>query len=702
MKIENILTKLNSEYTSITDLITTKYNFSDDPRYWTITSDDYDNDESYLGWADVVKIQLDGKILVAGQAGLYDSAAANPSDRNYTVIKRFNKDGTLDESFTSPKFSGSYDGYIRDISQQSTGKLIVVGHFTRVNGSSKKRVVRLNEDGSVDSTFTIGDGFNSSALKCVVLEDDKIVIGGNFSDYDENSCSYIVKLGVNGSMDTVFSSNFSPNGYVFEIKEDSNNKLYVGGQFNKKIVRLNSDGTIDNAFDVGTGFNSRVSSIEFQANSKLVVGGWFTSFDGSDCNLGIVRLETTGELDESFSCTGTGLESWDDNNVQSLKIQSDGKIVVGGWFIGYNGAKQGRIIRLNSNGTKDSSFVTGFGFSDRVQRIVIDSNGYIFCAGFFYSYNGMSCTEKFNYLYSGLAGGCVKLSPTGRLYGSSMKQNISPVGISDGGKDVSDDSFFFNTNVNQVYDGGEGSVENTRLSLPFTHSVMAICDASYGEEYMIADTALNDLNYNFGPMDGKVVGSSDYFGEGSRYFTNMYPGLFVLGVSNLSVNEFSLSGNTGQDGSGNANSGTINLTVRGNDYCVFYKTCYGSSTNETSLNQLIIVNGTSEGLSQVLYTKNQTMDQIITGLSGRKELYSLIYAREDGVASTQEEISGIVVKFLSLFTKSNAIVTTCVSQPCEASAFKCLVKNDSCTCTKLKRSKDGYIPSIVVCGQRLF
>ena len=73
-------------------------------------------------------------------------------------MKRFNTNGTLDDTFTSPKFCYNYNGYIRDVGQQSDGKLIVVGHFTGVDGEAKNRIVRLNTDGSVDNTFDIEIG----------------------------------------------------------------------------------------------------------------------------------------------------------------------------------------------------------------------------------------------------------------------------------------------------------------------------------------------------------------------------------------------------------------------------------------------------------------------------------------------------------------------------------------------------------------
>jgi hypothetical protein len=63
--------------------------------------------------------------------------------------------------------------------------------------------------------------------------------------------------------------------------------------------------------------------------------------------------------------------------VNALAIQNDGKIIVGGNFTSFSGTAAYRIIRLNSDGTRDASFVVGNGFNDRVNSISIQSDGKI-------------------------------------------------------------------------------------------------------------------------------------------------------------------------------------------------------------------------------------------------------------------------------------------------------------------------------------
>jgi len=534
--LNNILTDINNGYLSVTSLIENRFNFGDEPDYWTEPEG-----FTFFGWADVVFIQSDGKILVAGKSGLYDVGLSS----TYTVIKRFNTNGTLDTTFTSPKFHGNSDGYIRDIKQQSDGKLIVVGHFTEINGNPYNRIVRLDIDGSIDVTFVIGNGFDHRAFVCYVDGNNNIFVGGRFTEYDGVSVSHICKLDSIGDVDATFALNVTLDSYVHAIVAlynsvvPSSSEIYVGGDFTNKIVKLDYDGNVDNSFSVGTGFDDRVASIGIQNNGKVIVGGWFDNYKSVDntpisCNPGIVRLNTDGSVDGTFASEGTGLNDWNGLSVQVLKIQSNGKIVAGGWFVGYNDTVQKAIVRLNADGTRDDTFVTGIGFSDRVQDVAIDASGNIFCAGFFYFYDGKMCTSEFNYLgTNNQSGGVAKLSSTGALIGTSLDQkDISPVGIADGARNMFDGGLYINTNLNQPY-----PINDNSLSLPFTHSVMFFSDSSEGIDFATYDISTDEYSYDSMLKDGLVVTTNDFFGTGSSYFTNMYPGLFVMAADNISIDE---------------------------------------------------------------------------------------------------------------------------------------------------------------------
>ena len=148
---------------------------------------------------------------------------------------------------------------------------------------------------------------------------------------------------------------------------------------------------VDPNFDIGTGFtelNDVIRSIALQSDGKILVGGRFNNYDGTTQNR-ITRLNPDGSRDTSFNI-GTGFDDGGFDSVDSIALQSDGKLLVGGSFTSYNGVTQNRITRLNPDGSRDTSFDIGTGFDDDILSIALQSDGKILVGGFFNSYDGVT------------------------------------------------------------------------------------------------------------------------------------------------------------------------------------------------------------------------------------------------------------------------------------------------------------------------
>jgi uncharacterized delta-60 repeat protein len=631
--INSILSNLNTGYEQVTDLIPDKRVFVDD---FDVAKNEYDAyvpGNSPLGSRFIAL--SGGKYLWVGIDG------ASGEGNNARNVRRYNADFTLDETFTAPIFSNSSSGFVRDAVEQSDGKIVIIGHFTNINETTTVgKIARLNANGSLDSTFNFeGVGFGNHALVLKLLSDGSFLVGGTFGSYNGSSVNRLVKLNSNGSLNTSFSDNVTLSDDVFAIHVLSSGKIYVGGNFTNKLIRLNSDGTVDETFDVGTGFNNRVSSIEVDSNGKVIVGGWFNEYDGLPCSRGIVRLNTDGTLDTGFETEGDGL-NYTQGVVQCLAIQSDGKIVVGGWFNQYDGNRQGHIIRFNTDGTKDSTFVTGYGFGDdgshggqRVQDILLDNNK-IICVGGLYNYGGKA-------LY-----GFAKLSSTGSLDPERLFRYVS-FGINDGYDDMYDDANFINTNLTQPFDDisgfdGDGVARVERLlSVPNTHSAALDEDDLEDDGVPVYEPA----------MDGQVMSGEAYFGDDSSYFTNYYPGMYAMVATNINIEEFSIVGDLGS-GSSTENDSTILVVHEGATYTVFVKVSrYGSGgeSNEPSVNHIIIVPGGQGGLTQTINEDgNDYDDHCIRGLTGRKSIAYLLVARQTSDYISYEDAEAIALKFLEV------------------------------------------------------
>jgi len=146
---------------------------------------------------------------------------------------------------------------------QSDGKIIVGGDFTSFSGVTSNRIIRLNSGGTIDDTFTIGTGFNNSVYFVSALSNGKIMVGGAFTSYSGVTSNRIVRLNSDGTIDNTFSIGTGFNNHVLSINIQTNGKILVSGNFTsyngttvRNIVRLFSDGTLDTTLNTGTGFGS--------------------------------------------------------------------------------------------------------------------------------------------------------------------------------------------------------------------------------------------------------------------------------------------------------------------------------------------------------------------------------------------------------------------------------------------------------------
>lgn len=134
--------------------------------------------------------------------------------------------------------------------------------------------------------------------------------------------------------------------------------------FNENLLmRLNSDGTVDNTFNIGKWFEGHkedydkfigISAILIQNDGKVVVGGYFGGYNWERAN-NIIRLNSDGSIDRTFDI-GTwfdGIPNW---RVNDIALQGE-KILIWGNFSSYNGDDVDWIARLNNDGTLDKSFL---------------------------------------------------------------------------------------------------------------------------------------------------------------------------------------------------------------------------------------------------------------------------------------------------------------------------------------------------------
>lgn len=241
-----------------------------------------------------------------------------------------------------------------------------------------------------------------------------------------------------GSIDPSFSGIASGfNGTVNSIAIQGDGKILVGGNFTTyngvdcpdRFVRLTSTGTLDGSFTgLTSGFNNAVTSIAVQNDGKILVGGNFLAYNGVDCPDRLVRLTSTGALDVSFAGSTSGINS----SVYSIVVQCDGKILIGGYFTTFNGADcPDYFLRLTSTGALDNSF-SGLvsGVNGYVYSIAIQSDGKILVGGDYTTYNGINCPDRLIRLLVPLQLSTMPISSiteTGAISGGNISETGTPI-----------------------------------------------------------------------------------------------------------------------------------------------------------------------------------------------------------------------------------------------------------------------------------
>lgn len=386
-----------------------------------------------------IKVLSTGKILIGGSFGLYNG-------QSRMRIARVNTDGSDDVTFNAGGSGFNTAGSINALLELPDGDIMAAGTFTTYNGSSARRVTRLNPDGSYDSGFQTN--INGPVHTIYRLASGNYMVGGQFTTVAGVSRPRIARLTTTGGNDATFTPGTGPNLYPYAFAEQPDGKIIVGGNFTtyngsayNRIVRVTSTGSVDATFNPGTGAvytpsatTTVIRSVVLLSNGQVVVGGLFNTFNGVSKG-GIIRLNSDGSVDNTFNAGGTGANY----TITSILLLPDGKFIITGAFTSYNGVSVNRIARLNSDGTLDTSFNPGAGADNYTYSADVQADGNILLGGNFLNYASvartrlarinacpsvsLSLTGQTNVTCNGQANGSATVSASG---GSSFTYTWTP------------------------------------------------------------------------------------------------------------------------------------------------------------------------------------------------------------------------------------------------------------------------------------
>jgi uncharacterized delta-60 repeat protein len=244
------------------------------------------------GPVNTVLLQSDGKILIGGGFTVVDGLARQS-------LARLNANGTVDSGFDACVASTAGSGGT-SLAVQSNGQILASGTFVFNSGLYRDGVARLSGCGVLDSTYAREPGVNAEAVvfTTALRSTGELLLGGKFGTFHNYSRSGLAQLNTSGNVETTFNpgTGIDSSTTVYAMTIQGDGKVIIGGNFNQYdsqsrigLARINLDGSLDTAFDPGSGPNNSVSSLAIQSDNRVLVAGKFTTFNGQARN-GLARL----------------------------------------------------------------------------------------------------------------------------------------------------------------------------------------------------------------------------------------------------------------------------------------------------------------------------------------------------------------------------------------------------------------------------
>ncbi|AWK05930.1 hypothetical protein HYN56_17540 [Flavobacterium crocinum] len=270
--------------------------------------------------------QKDGKVILLHEDGL-------KVNNTWKSIIRLNSDGSLDSSFNSPIEGGSIVG----MKQISDGKILLIGSSKIFKNTTEKyssyNLIRLNTDGSIDSSFKAV--FYHKPYILHSLSNDNFLVSFAQDNY-AYTYSAILKINKDGVVDTSFKP--SSQGY-YKTKELNNGQLLV--TVSNVLSRVNANGTVDPTFTPYNFGTSNVYYYDFYENGAINI-------------LAVTENNTNKKITLSSEGKLLSTETFSINSISNFEIQNCEDVISYGYFTKVNNQNNHGIVRFKFSNTNTS------------------------------------------------------------------------------------------------------------------------------------------------------------------------------------------------------------------------------------------------------------------------------------------------------------------------------------------------------------
>lgn len=367
------------------------------------------------------------------------------------LVVRLNPDGTLDNTFNGTGtlvITAFNESYAYDLFFQADGRIVVVGARADANFQFSMLALRLNADGTLDTSFGTG-GFSEPEISAAddfayavaPLSNGQMLLAGTAVDGSFNNQPVVVRMNADGSVDSGFGSNgvaalpvTDEDNTFWNVGLQSDGSIVAsghldqgltgGGQFNQDVLvaRFTSDGQLDTGFGTGGTVVKPISTELVESAFAMAIGaddaihlGGYTTLPDFSFDAFVMKLDADGADDASFG--SAGLVTFDEavqDVFTGLVLQPDGKLLACGTTGGFFFDPRDQLVaRFLANGALDTAFDTdGFaldnvaGNFDEANAITLQVDGKIVTAGKANTgaNNDITVFRYLNDLSSGIAG----------------------------------------------------------------------------------------------------------------------------------------------------------------------------------------------------------------------------------------------------------------------------------------------------------
>jgi uncharacterized delta-60 repeat protein len=190
-----------------------------------------------------------------------------------------------------------------------------------------------------------------------------------------------IAFGAQGAPDPTFNPSIygAGPGNITALKRQPDGKVLVGGYFSvvnglprSGLSRLNADGTLDPSCtppDIYNflGLGGTIYTIAVQSTGKILIGGQIDGVDGVYF-AGLRRLNADCTLDTSFPVIPS-------NFIRAVEVLPDDRIVIGSNVPISRGPLSSTILRINSDGSPDQTFVISNNVTTPVTALAVRADG---------------------------------------------------------------------------------------------------------------------------------------------------------------------------------------------------------------------------------------------------------------------------------------------------------------------------------------